>query len=76
VSLPESVAQDRRTALESIRDRLAQELEVAEGREVAPIARELRLTIAELEGLPGGREESPVDDLAARRQKRRQASGQ
>jgi hypothetical protein len=61
---------DQRKALEAIRDRLAAELVEAEGKDAAPIARELRATIAEIEGLPG-REESEVDRLAAERETRR-----
>jgi hypothetical protein len=70
------VTGSRHEALEGIRDRLAAELEDASGRDVASIARELRLTLAEIDGLPSKREESPVDDLAARRDRRRQAAGQ
>jgi hypothetical protein len=70
------VTGSRQEALEGIRDRLAAELEDASGRDVASIARELRLTLAEIDGLPVKREESPVDDLAARRAQRRQAAGQ
>lgn len=74
MSLPDDVATDQRTGLEAIRDRLAAELEDASGRDVASIARELRLTIAELESLPSKREESKVDDLTARRDRRRAAN--
>lgn len=77
MSLPDQIAAGRRQALEALRDRLAEELVEAEGRDVAPIARELRATLADLETLPNGREESPVDDLAKRRQtRRRKAAGQ
>lgn len=77
MSLREQVAAGRRQALEAIRDRLAAELVEAEGRDVAPIARELRATLTDIEDLPSKREESPVDDLAEQRQKRRaKASGQ
>ncbi|MGI5288040.1 hypothetical protein ACQEVF_32510 [Nonomuraea polychroma] len=62
---------DRREALEAIRDKLAAELRAADGRDAAVIAKELRATIAELEKLPGGREVSRVDELAARRADRR-----
>lgn len=62
---------DRRTALEAIRDRLAVELDGAEGRDAAGIAKELRATIAELESLPGGKAVSAVDELSARRAERR-----
>lgn len=68
---------DRRTRLEAVRDRLTEELADASGRDVASISRELRLTLAELDGLPDMRKESAVDDLSARRQARRAAaSGQ
>lgn len=69
--LPSAVRQDRRTALEAIRGKLATELEYASGRDTAPIAKELRAVIAELESLPGGQEVSAVDDLSARREARR-----
>lgn len=76
MSLSDDVATDQRTALEAIRDRLALELEGAGGRDVASIARELRLTLAEIENLPSKREESKVDDLTARREQRRRAANQ
>jgi hypothetical protein len=57
--------------LETLRDRLVVELEDAEGRDVAPIARELRMVLNELDSLPATRKESPVDQLAARRSSRR-----
>lgn len=77
MGLPESVAAGRRQGLEAVRDRLAAELDEASGRDVASIGRELRMTLAELDQLPSGREESAVDDLAERRRTRRaQASGQ
>ncbi|GAA2351722.1 hypothetical protein [Streptomyces carpaticus] len=62
---------NRRQLLEAVRDRLAEELLAAEGRDVAALAKELRATVAELESLPGGKEVSPLDDLAARRAARR-----
>ncbi|MEV0227990.1 hypothetical protein [Nonomuraea sp. NPDC050786] len=61
---------DRRAALEAIRDRLAAELDSAEKRDAAVVAKELRQVLAELEALPGG-EVDTLDDLAARRTKRR-----
>lgn len=66
-----AVRGDRRAALEAIRDKLAAELEDAEGRDAATVAKELRATLAELEALPGGKEVSAVDDLSDRRAKRR-----
>lgn len=71
-SLIASVSEgDRRAALEAIRDKLAAELEAASGRDAAAIAKELRSTINELESLPGGKEVSRLDELAARRADRR-----
>lgn len=65
---------DRRAALEALRDRIAVELDGAEGRDVATLSRELRLVLAELESLPGSRREvSTVADLSARIAARRQA---
>jgi hypothetical protein len=69
--IAEAVRGDRRAALEAIRDKLAAELDDAEGRDAATVAKELRATLAELESLPGGKEASAVDDLSARRAKRR-----
>lgn len=76
MSLPDDVATSQRAGLEAIRDLLAAELVEAAGRDVATIARELRLTIAELENLPSKREESKVDDLTERREQRRRAANQ
>jgi hypothetical protein len=64
---------DFRRSLEAIRDKLAVELAAAEGRDAAPLAKELRAVIAQLEALPGGREGSKSDDLAAKRAARRAA---
>jgi len=72
VDLGEAVGSgDRRKALEAIRDKLTGELRTAEGRDAAVLAKELRATIAELDALPGGKEVSKVDELAARRADRR-----
>jgi hypothetical protein len=61
---------DRRRSLEAIRDRLAAELQDAEGRDVAPISKELRAVIDQLDRIPGGKEVSKRDELAARRARR------
>ena len=58
---------DRRKSLEAIRDKLAAELRDTVGRDAAALAKELRAVISELDGLPGGKERSTVDELAARR---------
>ncbi len=62
---------DRRSALEAIRDKLADEFQRSLGPDAARLAKELRSTIAELDALPGGKEVSTVDDLSARRAARR-----
>ncbi|MGW4426420.1 hypothetical protein [Streptosporangium sp. NPDC004631] len=62
---------DRRASLEAIRDKLARELTGATGRDAAVIAKELRAVLADLDALPGGKEVSKVDELAARRADRR-----
>ena len=61
---------DRRKALEAIRDKLAVELHDTPGKDAAALAKELRAVISELDGLPGGKERSAVDELAARRANR------
>jgi hypothetical protein len=65
--LPAVESGDRRASLEAIRDKLARELAETGGRDAAAIAKELRAVISELDGLPGGKERSTVDELAARR---------
>jgi hypothetical protein len=54
-----------------VRDRLLSELQVAEGAAVASIAKELRATLTQLDGLLVDREASAVDDLARKRAARR-----
>lgn len=71
---------DRAKSLEAIRDALASELEVAEGPAAAVLARELRLTLAEIDATGAGQKRTALDDLddelAGRRAKRRSvASG-
>jgi hypothetical protein len=55
---------DRRRSLEVIRDRVAAELALAEGRDVAVLAKELREVIRELDSLPGVGMETPLDRIA------------
>ncbi len=74
-SLPAVVATgDRRKSLEAVRDLLADRLIEAGTREAATIAKELRNVMAELYSLPGEREGSKSDELAARRDRRRAAA--
>ncbi|MEU8270144.1 hypothetical protein AB0B89_23670 [Sphaerisporangium sp. NPDC049002] len=68
MDLVEEVASgDRRRGLEAIRDKLADELGRALGPDAARLAKELTSVMRELATVPTGREESTVDDLAARR---------
>ncbi|GAB3117866.1 hypothetical protein GCM10027160_29070 [Streptomyces calidiresistens] len=64
---------DRRRALEALRDDLAHRLD-AEGttdRDAAALATQLRLVLSDLAALRGGETGDSVDDLAARRARRR-----
>lgn len=61
---------ERRASLEAIRGKLARELAEAYGKDAATLAKELREVIRELDSLPTGGEESPVDEIAARRARR------
>lgn len=83
--LTDAVQGGRRAALEALRDRLAVEVErVAEegfcqvcrrgSSSIAPLAKQLRDVVAELDGLSGSEEVSLVDDLAAKRVARRSAA--
>lgn len=58
---------DRRKSLELMRDTLAERLEAAEGRDAAPLSKELREVMRELEQIPTGKEVSTSDELAAKR---------
>jgi hypothetical protein len=73
-----AVQHDRRTALLKLRDRLAATLDddASPPHVTAPIARELRAVLAELEALDDDLAPSVVDDLAARVAARRQAAAQ
>jgi hypothetical protein len=73
------MAPSRREQLEALRDILLAQLERAPASAVAGIAREYRMTLAELASMgPGAgasREEgSTVDELSARREARRQSA--
>ena len=61
---------DRRATLEALRDFLAAQLQNAE-KEIPALAKQLRDTLAELDGLPDAKEASRVDELNARRAARR-----
>jgi hypothetical protein len=56
---------DRRLSLQAIRDRLAELFERADEHTAPALALRLTAVIAELDGLPGGREVSKLDRIAA-----------
>lgn len=66
---------NRRESLEAIRGRLAEELQRAEGRDVASLAKELRAVIAELDALPNPLEVDGVVDLRAAIARKQAAAG-
>jgi len=61
----------RREALEGLRDRLTDELERTEGRDLATISKELRAVWGELDGLPVEGSKAPADELKRQREERR-----
>ena len=63
---------DRAATLKALRDRLAQDIEVCESmRDVAALARQLVLVLADLDSLPNSEVRSSADEIAARRSARR-----
>jgi hypothetical protein len=68
---------NRRQTLERLCDRLMTECDKAFGKDLAPLSRELRQTIAELDGLPDVNAKAPTDEIAKRRnERRRKAAGE
>lgn len=65
---------DRRRALEQLRDTLAAALDSAEPNVQAQLAAQYRAALAELAGLPDTGRVSKRDELAARRQDRQSAA--
>ena len=63
---------DRRTRLEEARDVLAGAIRACESnRDLAPLVREYRQTMADLDALPNEAEVSAADEIAQRRAHRR-----
>lgn len=62
---------DRRKTLEAIRDELARQLDRCEPVASASIARQLRMTLADLANLPAESRGSKLDEVKARREARR-----
>lgn len=70
-SLPDAISSgDLRTQLIALRDLLTERIAAAEPKETAPLARQLADVLVRIAGLPGD-EKSGLDDLAAKRAKRR-----
>lgn len=61
----------RRELLETLRKRLMDELDSCEGRDLAPLSRELRAIAVELDALPVPQSTAPADEIARRREDRR-----
>lgn len=73
MTLSEDMASgDLRKQLTALRDFLARQLESCRRADaIAPIARQLQAVVVQLDALPDKAEESPVDNLAERREQRR-----
>lgn len=65
---------DRRERLEAARDLAASTLVGLDGDKLAPLLREYRAILAELDALPNTAEVSDADEIAARRAARRAGS--
>lgn len=67
-------ALEHRQRLESLRDRLTEAVASAGSRDLAPLAGQLRAVLVELAAVPDVKKASDVDDLAAKRARRRAAA--
>ena len=61
----------RKSDLEALRDRLKAEAAEAVGKDLAPLSRDLRAVLAELEQIPDAEGTAPADELLRKRQERR-----
>jgi hypothetical protein len=77
-----SVTVSRRELLELLRDELLSRIEApgscdnenhgsVDARELPALSRELRLVLAELDGIPSAKSDAPADEIAQRREERR-----
>ena len=74
-SLREVVASgDRPASLRALRDKLAAEVEQADGRTLPALAKQLADVLREIEALPLAKEVDPVDDLTSKRAARQAAA--
>lgn len=70
---------DRRNLLEFSRDQLLSAIDQCRyQKDLPPLIRELRMVLSELDGLPSAKQDTPADEIAARRKERRRkaASGE
>ena len=74
-SIPSSNLNDHRKRLESLRDRLTEEVATANERNIAGIARQLQSVLEALAQLPTPDPDSALDKLIARQAARREAEG-
>lgn len=73
----ESVPQSQRDLLEMGRDQLVTAiLQCRYQKDLPPLVRELRMILAELEGLPDAKVVTRTDEIAARREARRKAASE
>lgn len=64
-----------RRALNAIRNRMAQELHLAEGKDVAQLGLALVKVLDALDRVPDLNQADPVNEIAARRERRRRDAG-
>ncbi len=62
---------DKRATLIALRDRLAEEIETAGARDLAPLSRQLTEVLRQLDEVPDEKEVSAANDIANRRANRR-----
>lgn len=64
----------RREILESLRDELWSAVDDATVKDLPAVARELRMILAELEGIPSAKADTPADEIAKKREARRRTA--
>jgi hypothetical protein len=74
MGVAEATLGDRRAVLVALRDKLAADVDDAAVQYVAALARQLQSVLSELDSLPDAEAVSLVDDLKAKRAKRRAAA--
>lgn len=64
----------RREILATLRDELVSAVDAASVKDLPAVCRELRLVLAELDGLPSAKADAPADEIEKRREARRRAA--